>query len=174
MIRGEVTVRLRRWRDVLAGAGIAAAGFWAALTSYGILGWIGWIVVAVGCLLIWTGFQRHRFETSRDGPGVVHITEGQVSYYGPLTGGTVARSNLQSVEHDARHRPAHWVLVQREGPALYIPVTASGSDALFDFFSSLPGLRIEEVLRVLKSSDQSKTCLWQRKPDRDRGRIASS
>ncbi|MFU1478159.1 hypothetical protein ACM25N_10830 [Roseovarius sp. C7] len=162
MIRAEARTALWRWRDVLVGLGILALALWAVLGAYGILHWLGWLGLALGAAFVWNGWQRLRFHRDPDGPGVVSVTEGQISYYGPLSGGAVARSNLTSLAYDPTGKPAHWVLGHDGGPDLHIPVTASGAEALFDFFSSLPGLRMDQLLRVTTGSSTASTRLWQR------------
>jgi len=162
MIRQDAIEALLKWRDILVGGAIIVLGLWSIMVSFGVLMWLGWLAVAAGVLFLWTGWQRLRFSAMRDGPGVVTVTEGQISYFGPLTGGAIARSNLNSLDYDPSGKPAHWVLGHSGGPDLHIPVTASGADALFDYFSSLPGIRIERLLRAANGHDTLRTRLWQR------------
>jgi len=162
VIRPAARAALWRWRDVLAGLAILALALWAVLGAFGILHWLGWLGLVLGAALVWTGWQRLRFHRDADGPGVVSVTEGQISYYGPLSGGAVARSNLLRLTYDPTGKPAHWVLGHDGGPDLHIPVTAAGAETLFDFFSSLPGLRMEQLLRVTTGPGTTPTRLWQR------------
>jgi hypothetical protein len=162
-IRPEVLTLLQRWRGVLAGAAVALLGLWWSLTSPGLLGWIGWPVMAAGLALAFTGLQRLRFVTGRDGPGVVSITEGQVAYFGPLTGGVVALSELDRLEIDHSGAPAHWRLHQPGQPMLVIPVTAENAGALFDIFAALPGLSTARLLSQMRAQDRRIAVIWQRK-----------
>lgn len=161
-IRPEVTTLLHRWRGILTGAAIALLGLWWVLTSTGLLGWIGWAVIAAGLALAFTGLQRLRFATGRGGPGVVSITEGQVAYFGPLTGGVVALSELSRLDIDHSGKPAHWALHQPGQPVLTIPLTAENAEALFDVFAALPGLSMERLLSQMQPRGAQITVLWQR------------
>ena len=161
-IRPEIATLLQRWRGVLTGAAVALLGLWWVLASPGLLGWIGWPVLAAGLALAFTGVQRLRFVTGRGGPGVVSITEGQVAYFGPLTGGVVALSELDRLEVDHTGTPAHWYLHQAGQPMLAIPVTAENAEALFDVFASLPGLSTERLLSQMRPGGAHIAVIWQR------------
>lgn len=149
-IRPEVVTFLKRWQGVIIGVAVAALGLWWIVISSGVLGWIGWAVMAAGGALTFTGAQRMRFVTERGGPGIVTITEGQIAYFGPLTGGVVALSELSRIEIDHSGKPAHWQLHQQGQPVLSIPLTAENAGALFDVFSSLPGLNTERLLTQMR------------------------
>lgn len=161
-IRPEVHSHLKRWRGVLTGAAIAALGLWWITTSTGLLGWIGWVVLAAGLALAFTGLQRLRFVSGSGGPGVVSITEGQVAYFGPLTGGVVALSELSRLDIDHSGAPAHWGLHQPGQPMLAIPVTAENAEALFDVFAALPGLNTERLLTQMRPRGAHIAVIWQR------------
>jgi len=161
-IRPEVATLLHRWRGILIGAAVALLGLWWVLTSTGLLGWIGWAVIAAGLALAFTGFQRLRFASGRGGPGVVSITEGQVAYFGPLTGGVVALSELSRLDIDHSGTPAHWRLHQPGQPMLAIPVTAENAEALFDIFAALPGLSMERLLSQMHPQGAQVAVIWQR------------
>ena len=161
-IRPEVTALLTRWRGVLTGAGVALLGLWWVIGSTGILGWIGWAVIAAGVALAFTGLQRLRFSTGQGGPGVVSITEGQVAYFGPLTGGVVALSELSRLDIDHSGTPAHWGLHQPGQPMLAIPLTAENAEALFDVFAALPGLSMERLLSQMHPHHPQVAVIWQR------------
>lgn len=161
-IRPEVATLLHRWRGVMIGAAIALLGLWWALSSTGLLGWIGWTVLATGLAFAFTGLQRLRFVTGRGGPGVVSITEGQVAYFGPLTGGVVALSELDRLDIDHSGKPAHWVLHQSGQPPLTIPLTAENAEALFDIFAALPGLSTERLLSQMRPHGAHIAVIWHR------------
>ncbi len=162
-IRPEVRAVLQRWQGVIIGIAVAALGLWWIVISSGVLGWIGWAVLAAGAALVFTGAQRMRFVTGRGGPGVVTITEGQIAYFGPLTGGVVALSELGRLEIDHSGKPAHWLLHQPGQPVLSIPLTAENAGALFDVFSSLPGLNTERLLSQMREGRGPQVAvIWQR------------
>ena len=44
------------------------------------------------------------------------------------------------------------MLVQPGQPPLQIPLTATGAEALFDAFATLPGIRTERMLREMRAT----------------------
>ena len=161
-IRPEAQAALWRWREVLVGVGLALLGATWALTSYGLVRAIAFVLLALGVVFILAGLQRTRFRSGGGGQGVVQVIEGQVTYYGPLSGGAVAISELAALSLDGRSRPAHWLLVPDQGAALQIPVSAEGADALFDAFSGLRGLRTEHLLRIKQAGASQLQVVWRR------------
>ncbi|WP_127114760.1 hypothetical protein [Shimia sediminis] len=158
-IRPEAQAALWRWREVLAGLPVLALGlFWA--TGYGLLQWIGFAVGLVGVALVLAGVQRARFRSAQGGPGVVQVDERQITYFGPLDGGAVAIDELSGVSLDARSTPPVWVLRQPGQPELHIPVNAEGTDALFDAFAALPGIRTEHMLAQLAKKPDHPVVIW--------------
>ncbi|OIQ30150.1 MAG: hypothetical protein BM562_09940 [Alphaproteobacteria bacterium MedPE-SWcel] len=164
-IRPEASAAIWRWREMLAALVLLAIGLRWALMSVGIMQMTGWACIALAVVLAIVGGQRMRFRLGSGGPGVVQVTEGQISYFGPLTGGAVARSEIEILRLDHTARPSHWVLEQPGQPPLAIPVTATGAEALFDVFASLPGLKTERMLSELHHKGPHQVVIWQRSPD---------
>jgi hypothetical protein len=108
--------------------------------------------------------QRARFRDAGDGPGAVQVDEGQIAYFGPLTGGVVALTALERLSLDATQEPAQWLLEVPGQEALLIPVNAAGSEALFDAFATLPGLRTERMLSELRGTRRHAVVIWERTP----------
>ncbi|WP_425041025.1 hypothetical protein [Primorskyibacter sp. S187A] len=160
-VRDEARAALWRWRETLAGVFVVLLGLYWILRGYGLLYWVGFPVLLAGVALLWAGVPRGRFRGARGGPGVVQIVEGQVSYFGPLTGGMVDLTELKSLDLDATGHPAHWELRGAEAPALHIPVTAQGADTLFDAFQSLPGLSTARLMAALSHRD-GRHAVWRR------------
>ena len=134
--------RLRRPHLFWAtGALVLLIGTWWAVGVGGLLFWIGAFTMLSGAALIVLGIQRARFRIPGQGPGVVQVTEGQVAYFGPLSGGAVALSDLSRLQIRTDTKPGHWMLSQPGRGDLYIPLTADGAETLFDAFARLPGLR---------------------------------
>jgi hypothetical protein len=152
VIRPELREAVARWREALAGAALAALGLWAALAALGILAWLGWLAVAAGAALLAAGIQRGRFRGAGGGPGVVEVVEGRIAYFGPVSGGVVALSELSELRLDPTAEPPAWVLVQPGRPPLEIPVSAAGADALFDAFAALPGIRTGHLIEALRGA----------------------
>jgi hypothetical protein len=163
-IRPDARAALWRWREVLTGAGLACLGLWWTLGLTGILHWLGYAVLLVAGAMTIMGVQRARFRHGGGGPGVVRVDEGQVAYFGPLTGGIVAIRDLDSLTLDPTGHPAHWVLSQSGAPDLHIPVNVEGAEALFDAFAALPGLRTEHMLAQMQRLPAFPTVIWQKAP----------
>lgn len=170
-IRPEARATLWRVREILAGVAIILlGGFWA--TGTGILSYLGLVLVALGAALGVIGWQRFRFRGSGGGPGVVRVDEGQIAYFGPLSGGVLSIQDLRTVTLDGMSFPRHWLLSSLTGETLQIPVNAEGADALFDVFAALPGMRTERMLAGLRAEAPATRVLWQRRePITERRRL---
>lgn len=162
--RPEAKAALWRWREVLAAAALVLVGLWWIMGPGRLLALPGWALVLAGVALCVVGVQRARFRGPGDGPGAVQVDEGQIAYFGPLTGGVVALRDLERLTLDAGLRPAHWCLEASGQAALLIPVNAAGSDALFDAFATLPGLRTERMLSELRGNSGHAVVIWERTP----------
>ncbi|KIN62122.1 hypothetical protein Z946_978 [Sulfitobacter noctilucicola] len=162
--RPEARAALWRWREMIAGLCCAAIGIWLVLGPGFLLAVLGYAMLGVGGVLAWLGYQRGRFRSPDGGAGAVQVDEGQVTYYGPLTGGSVDLREMDSLTLEGSMFPAHWRLAQRGQTPLLIPVNAAGADALFDAFATLPGLRTERMLATLKADPHQAVVIWQR-PD---------
>ncbi|GAA6200098.1 hypothetical protein [Aquicoccus sp. SU-CL01552] len=165
-IRPEVRTALARWHEALIGLAAVALGLYWALSVGGLMGWIGWLMVPAGAGLAVIGIQRGRFRSTGRGPGVVLVDEGEITYMGPLSGGSVSVMDLERLVLDPTTRPAHWGLEQPGHPMLQIPVNAEGAQDLFDVFAALPGLRTERMLAELKRDNAHAVVIWERRPMR--------
>ena len=159
-IRPSSRAVLQHWAETLCGLGILGIGVWWIIGGAGLLSWVGWAVAALGLLLTYTGIQHARFRGNRGGPGVVVVDEGRVTYMGPLTGGSIALPELRALLLDPGQHPGHWILQQPGQPDLHIPLNAEGSDALFDAFASLPGIRTEFMLAQMKQRGDTAIAIW--------------
>ena len=161
-VRPEIRLHVTRFRDAYLGIGVALVGVYLALIGLGIVPMVGMSLAIAGALLTFSGIQRGRFRTVGQGPGVVQVIEGQVTYFGPTLGGTIALDNLVKVElmagADGRRT---WVLRDASQTTLYIPVDAEGAEALFDSFASLERLKIEKMLGQLAALDHGSVTIWQ-------------
>ena len=164
MIRPEARAQIIKWREALIGAAALMLGLWWLAGPGRLLTLPALGLIIAGGALIWIGVQRARFRSAGHGPGAVSVDEGQITYLGPLTGGAVATRELSSVTLDPTLHPAHWRLSQPEQPELLIPVNAEGADKLFDAFATLPGLRMEQVLRAKATKAAHPIVIWQRTP----------
>ncbi len=162
MIRPELRETLTKWRDVLIGLALAILGAWWSSTANGAVAFLGYAAVGLGVVLMIGGWQRIRFHSEGQGPGVVRIVERRLAYFGPLEGGTIEMDDLVRLEVDSASFPAHWVLTSLQGNVLQFPINADGADALFDLFESLPGIKTEEMLAVLNRTGDQRVVIWER------------
>ncbi|WP_209834733.1 hypothetical protein [Ruegeria sp. HKCCE3926] len=165
-IRPEAKLALWRWREVLVAGFVLILGLSWIDGPGGLLGWIGWLLVAVAIALAVIGVQRARFRTGTGGQGVVTVDEGQITYFGPLDGGIIATCEIERLALDPTSTPAHWVLEQPGQAVLHIPVNAEGAEALFDVFSALPGLKTEHMLAELNGGSAHPVVIWERTSSR--------
>ncbi|WP_435139376.1 hypothetical protein [Pseudopelagicola sp. nBUS_19] len=160
-IRPEARAVLVRWREALIGLVVAFLGLWWA-SGFGLLKWLGFAVLVIGVVLIFAGVQRARFRGEQGGPGLVQVDEGEVTYFGPLDGGTIAMCELSCLELNGASKPMVWVLQQPGQPALHVPWNAEGADALFDVFATLPGLKTEMMLSQMQAMPDHSVVIWQK------------
>jgi len=158
-IRPEAQATLMQWREALLGILILLLGVWW-ISGSGILRWVGVAVTLGGAALFYIGYQRARFRVGKGGPGVVTVDEGQVSYFGPLSGGMVAIDDLAMVVLDPAQTPPVWILQQPRQADVMIPVNAEGAELLFDAFAALPGIRTEFMLSSLKADRTQPVVIW--------------
>ncbi|MEM6304608.1 MAG: hypothetical protein AAF744_07810 [Pseudomonadota bacterium] len=168
-LRPEARTALWRWREVLVGTGLLLGGLWLVAGPGRLMVLPGYAGLAVGAGLIWLGVQRARFRGPEGGVGAVQVDEGRVTYFGPLSGGTIALRELQQLSLERATHPAHWRLDQPGQPPLLIPVDAAGAEALFDAFASLPGLKTERMLAELQATRDQPVVIWQRQTAAERG-----
>jgi len=162
-IRPEVRAALWRWREALAGLGLALFGGWVAMRGLGIVAVIGVLVMVLGIALAAAGWQRARFRRGTIGAGVVQVTEGQVAYFGPVTGGVRATGMIGRIVLNPLPRSGPvWELHAAGEEPLLIPADATGAEALFDVFETLPGLSMETVLAALEDPGRVPQVLWTR------------
>ena len=159
-LRPEATAQLLRWREVMIGVALFTLGMIWVLTRSGLLPYLGAGFAGLGIALIMVGRQRARFRLPGRGPGIVNVTEDQIAYFGPVTGGTIALDDLEQLSLDSTEEPAHWVLIQHGEPELCIPVTAEGAEALFDAFARLPGLKTEHMLAQMHGLSGARVVIW--------------
>lgn len=161
LIRPDAAKALNRIRDVLIGFVVVLLGiYWGFFTGGGLLHWFGYLVIGIGAILVFAGVQRARFKLGDDGPGIVQVVEGRVTYFGPLSGGGVDLEDLAALSLDPTATPPHWLLKQIGQQPLAIPLTARGADALFDAFASLPGIKTEHMLRQMQSEARNPVVIW--------------
>ena len=166
-IRPEAARWLHRWRETLAGGAAACLGAYGTVTETGALTIIGTVLTIGGALLFFAGVQRARFRRGAGGAGMVQVDEGQLTYFGPIEGGSAAVSDVMRLDLDPRDGKAgSWIVFHRGGDSLTIPVNATGAEALFDVFASLPGIETGDLLAKLNAEPGQQVVIWEREPKR--------
>lgn len=158
-IRPEAQQALYRWREVIIGAGFDLVGMLTVLGPTRAHLIFGALMMSLGTVLIYVGIQRGRFRSEGGGAGVVDVDERQISYFGPMAGGVLALENLTRIDVVPPHG---WELWDIEGRSLVIPVDAEGTEALFDAFSSLPGLSTARLAQAARARPVARSLVWER------------
>ena len=162
-IRPEAAAGLNRWREALYGGAVLLIALFWLFGSRGLLHLLGYPVAILALVLIWVGIQRARFRSASDGAGAVQVDEGQITYFGPMTGGATALADLERLTLVRNLKPAHWRLDTPQHDSLLIPVNAAGSEALFDAFATLQGLQTERMLAELNGRGDQPVVIWERR-----------
>ena len=162
-VRTEAKDMMWRWREIIVGVICLFGGFWLSMTSRGTLAFLAAFIMVAGIALIFVGWQRGRFRRGRDGVGVLRITEGVITYYGPFTGGVLATEMIREVTLNPLPRAGIvWELHGPETDLLRIPADAEGAEMLFDVFAALPGFDTEAMLAALAEPGRVPRTLWAR------------
>lgn len=148
-IRPEMRDRLERWSEPALGAVVLALGLWTATRGGWLLAAGGGMVAALGAGWLVLGLRRLRFRGQGDAPGLVVLDEGRVTYMGPRLGGSVSLDELTEIRLLSFRGRRAWRLRQADGQVLLVPLDSAGAGALFDAFSSLPGLTSAALVAAL-------------------------
>jgi hypothetical protein len=155
-IRPELAATLTAHRETIAAGLVGALGLWLLVAGS------GYVVPVLGLLLVVFGLawglqalRRSRFAQGGEAPGIVRVTEAQIAYLGPRTGGFVGLPDLLEVRLLTLRGRRIWKLRPADGEALHIPVEAEGAEALFDAFASLPGMDTAALVAALSAEGTS-------------------
>ncbi|UWQ08309.1 hypothetical protein [Aliiroseovarius crassostreae] len=171
MIRPEARARIHRFREAIIGGGVAALGLWWAIGSLGLLKWMGVALALIGAAVAWQGVQRARIRVGTGGVGVVQIDERQVIYLAPVGGGFASLDLIHeiSIARDMAGLPVWRFRTGME--LLTIPVSAEGSEQLFDAMAVLPDIDIPAAIRAVNTAidarnataSSDRVVIWSRK-----------
>lgn len=174
-IRPEAKTALRRYGEPAIYAVVAAIGLLKGISLLSQGAWVGLILAIIGLvaflgllgtlertILAWRGRKQ--------GPGVVSIHEGQISYFGPEGGAVLAMDALVSIDivtTDAGPyaQDLFWHLTDEVGQQAIIPGGAQDATNLLDRLGSLPGFDHMAVISAMGSTDHARFRIW-RRPDR--------
>ncbi len=141
---------LHHWRDALVGLLVLSLGAWLATQPSAIVRGLGFLVALTGLALTILGTRRARFAVMAQGPGVVQVVEGQITYWGPEAGGFIALCELEALDLSADGEA--WRLRAADGTRLDIPRGARGAEVLFDAFAQLPGVDMAHLMRRIRAA----------------------
>lgn len=160
--RPEATAELRRWRGAMGAAVVLALGLWWGLTSLGLIKWTGWALAAGGAAALWASVQRARFHGGSGGLGMVEVDERQIAYLAPVGGGFLSLDGLSEVAivPDRAGLPV-WRFTG-SGERLSVPASATGTEALFDAITALPGADMEAAIRASRGRPEKPVVIWRR------------
>jgi hypothetical protein len=164
LVRPEIAERLLRWREVLICAVVLSAGLWMTLAPGPVVKGVGVVAVLAGLGLGAVALRRLRFGARDLAPGVIVLDERQITYMGPVAGGSIDLDALTVLRLRRLGARRVWLL-QSETGALAIPHGATGQERLFDAFAALPGLRMPVLLAALDASGDGSVIVWQRTAD---------
>lgn len=162
MIRPEARDAIYQWREVIMGVGIAALGAYWVVNYFGLLKGIGFLLVLLGIAITYVGVQRARFRQNSEGPGIVTVVEGEISYFGPLSGGAVSIEDIEQITLRTSMGQRSWHIKRAAETPIDIPTNARGAEALFDVFTMLPKLNIEFMVKKLSQKDDKDVLIWQK------------
>jgi hypothetical protein len=168
-IRPEMTKWFTRWREPILAGILMLIGLrflWRGVTRYNwVFDGIGIVLLLIGLAVFWASFRRLQFRADEDGPGLVEVTERQITFLSALGGGSVDIEAMTRLELRTNIGAGRvWVLKQSEGPTLFIPITASGTDKLFDAFAALPGIDMAHVIAAVKTQTDKREVVWRGSP----------
>lgn len=144
-LRPDLRRLLWRWREVLAGLAVVLAGWWLARLGGPFWLGVGVVVALAGAAVALGGWMRARFANGAAGAGVVQVVEGQIAYFGPQAGGFVALGDVTSLAIAPDGAGGFVWIVASPDTRLEIPAGATGAEALFDAFASLPGVDMSRI-----------------------------
>lgn len=150
MIRPEARKVLSDWREVIAGGVLIVMGCHWLVTGHTLQPAIGALLVLLGLALLWLGYRRVRFPAGDGGPGLVEVTERQITYLTAEGGGAVALDALIRVEVETGRAGLRWIFTVASGDRLIIPGSARGAEALFDALVPLPGINYEQAIQAAR------------------------
>jgi len=161
-IRPEVAATLIKWHEVLIAIAAFLLGLYFTQLPGPVVQGLGIVLIFLGLGYVVVGLRRLRFRGSGAAPGAVRITEGQITYLGPLQGGAVALSLITELRLRGPAGSRIWRIQSEANDVLEIPHDAAGAEKMFDVFAALPGMSPEHLLRALRGAQTGDVIVWQR------------
>lgn len=166
-IRPNVRAHFSKWAEaylvtliLIIGVRVLIRGFVIESIVYEI---VGAIISVIGLVLLRGTIQRIQFRRSQKAPGMVDVTEREISYFGPMHGKTLSLESLSKIElRESEAYASVWVLHNSEGDPMIVPTSAKGSDRLFDAFTSLSGVRMDALVKAVNTVPVHNHVIWER------------
>lgn len=151
-IRPEIAAALAAHRETISAGAVAALGLLLLATAGGyVMPVLGLIFLVFGLAWGTQALRRTRFAQDGEAPGIVRVTEAQIAYLGPRSGGFVGLPELGEIRLLTLRGRRIWKLRPLDGDPLHIPVEARGAEALFDAFAALPGMDTAALVAALSA-----------------------
>ena len=170
--RPEAVAAVRRWGEPALYAVVLFGGGWYGFALLNQGGWVGVVVLAIAAfagLALFHAVERSivAWRGRAQGPGVVAVQEGRISYFGPQGGAVLALDALVLIEIVTSDGgpfevDLHWVLQDEIGQIIAIPGGAAGTQDLLDRLGSLPGFDHIAVISAMGSTQSGRFRLWRR------------
>lgn len=164
LIRPEARDAILRWREVIIGAAVTATGVNWAFGGFGLMRWIGAVVLIIGLGFLVAGVQRARVRPRSGGAGVIELTERQLTFLHPEEGAIVALSLVTRIEiittGNGSGDDMFWLFHQGDAPAIKIPASAVGAENLLDALSSFTGADYQKVIEASGSARAGRFLIW--------------
>ncbi len=152
---------LTRWREVLTGAAIVGLGVYWSFSAGSVLRWVAVLVILSGGAILWEGLRRLRLPKGGGGPGIVQVTERQITYLAPDLGGILSVDELTRVEIRSTGGRQVWLFYSAGQPPISIPGDAVGFEKVFDALAALPGVNLEQAIEAASSTVGDLFLVWQ-------------
>ncbi|MGV6838658.1 MAG: hypothetical protein ACWA40_00545 [Planktomarina sp.] len=144
-VRPEVITFYRRNRPFILAGMVALFGLYIVLNTRGFGYVAGGVIIAIAGLLAHDAYRRMRFPVGEDGPGVVDVTERQITYLSAMGGGAVSLDALHRVEVHRNAQGRLMWMFYAGGDSLAVPGDAEGVAALFEALIALPGVDLQQA-----------------------------
>ena len=166
-IRPNVRAHFAKWFEAYLVALVLILGVRVFLHGLAIesivYGAIGSAIALLGLVLLRGAVHLIRFRRSQKAPGMVDVTEREISYFGPMHGKTVSLESLFKIElRESEAYASVWVLHNSEGDPMIVPTSAKGSDRLFDAFTSLSDVKMDALVRAVNKVPVRNHVIWER------------
>lgn len=166
-VRPEVYAGFKRWREAIIGAALILAGLHLAVFGLGLQRLMGAGLVGIGAMLVWEGVRRARFPAPGGGAGMVDVDEREITYFGPLGGGSISinelvRVTVRTSDLGPLAPDLYWDFFDASGQSLTIPGDAEGVEFIFDALAALEGVDYEAATMAAGTTQDQLFTIWQK------------